>query len=406
MPLLKPVLILAMTLAAMQPLSAAPQVSDPPPLSDPPLETTLPPDGYNPVDKDERGLWMQADEAERNLKNSRFVIKDEALNAYVRDVFCRTVGQAKCGHVRIYISRTPYFNASMLPNGTMQIWTGLLLRMRNEAQLAAVLGHEFAHYEQRHSILIFRDIKKKSNAAAWLSFIPFGFVASMGIISSVFAYNRDMERQADYESLNMLAANGYNPEEASKVWGQIRDEMDATAAARGKKSRKDKNGGIFATHPPTAERMTELAKKAVAMKAESDPAAARQLYVSALGKWWPTFIDDQVKLNDFGASDLLIKSLAGDLWTADLLYARGELYRSRGTPADLKAAIGYYQAGIASNACFADCWRGLGLAQMRSGAADEGKASLKEYLARDPEAHDRALIVSMLGDRGEVDVGS
>jgi beta-barrel assembly-enhancing protease len=391
MRLLKPVSVMAMALAALQPLSAAPEPSDPP------LETTLPSDGYKPVDKDERGLWMQADEAERNLKNSRFVIKDEALNAYVRDVFCRTVGQAKCGHVRIYISRTPYFNASMMPNGTMQIWSGLLLRMRNEAQLAAVLGHEFAHYEKRHGILLFRDIKKKTSAAAWLSFVPFGFVASMGIISSIFAYNRDMEREADSESLNMLAANGYNPEEVSKVWGQLRDEMDATAAARGKKSRKDKNGGIFATHPPTAERMTELAKKAAAMKVESDSVAARALYVGALGKWWPAFIDDQVKLNDFGASDLLIKSLAGDIWTADLLYARGELYRSRGKVEDLKAAIGYFQQGISSGACFADCWRGLGLAQMRSGAAEDGKASLKEYLARDPDAHDRALISAMIG---------
>jgi hypothetical protein len=389
---IKQVSFLALALLAVQPLAAASEQSDPP------LETVLPPEGYKPTDKDERGLWMQADEAERNLKLSRFVIRDEALNSYVRGVFCRTVGQEKCSHVRIYITRTPYFNASMMPNGTMQIWSGLLLRMRNEAQLAAVLGHEFAHYEKRHGILLFRDIKKKTSAAAWLSFVPFGFIASMGIISSIFSYNRNMEREADYQSLDMLAANGYNPEEASKVWGQLRDEMDATALARGKKSRKDKNGGIFATHPPSAERMAELAKRATAMKSSNDPIAARAQYVGALGKWWPAFIDDQIKLNDFGASDHLIKGLAGEVWTADLLFARGELYRSRGKADDLKAAIGFFNQGIATGVCFADCWRGLGLAQLRSGAAEEGKVALKEYLMRDPEAHDRALIASMVGE--------
>jgi beta-barrel assembly-enhancing protease len=119
--------------------------------------------------------------------------------------------------------------------------------------------------------------------------------------------------------------------------------------------------------------------------------------VGALGKWWPAFIDDQIKMNDFGGSDLLINSLAGEGWTSDLLFARGELYRSRGKPDDLTAAIGYYNQAISGGACFAECWRGLGLAQMRSGQADAGRASLAEYLKRDPDAHDRTLVSSMIG---------
>ena len=53
--------------------------------------------------------------------------------------------------------RTPYFNASMAPNGMMQVWSGLLLRVDNEAQLAAVLGHEIGHYLARHSVERLRD---------------------------------------------------------------------------------------------------------------------------------------------------------------------------------------------------------------------------------------------------------
>ena len=113
--------------------------------------------GYKPQNQDERGLWLQMEEEERTLKKSNFIIRDAALNAYVRDVFCRTVGNDRCGDVRIYIMRTPYFNASMAPNGMMQVWSGLMLRTQNEAQLAAILGHEYAHYQKRHSLQLFQD---------------------------------------------------------------------------------------------------------------------------------------------------------------------------------------------------------------------------------------------------------
>jgi beta-barrel assembly-enhancing protease len=154
---------------------------------------------HTPTDADERGLWMQVDEMERQFKTSNFVIRDAALNAYVRQVFCRTVGEAECRDVRIYLVRTAHFNASMAPNGMMQIWSGLLLRTRDEAQLAAVLGHEYAHYKERHSVRLFRDIKAKTNAAAWLSVIPVGGwvgagigLASLGMVGSIFSNSREM----------------------------------------------------------------------------------------------------------------------------------------------------------------------------------------------------------------------
>ncbi|WP_333999038.1 hypothetical protein [Sphingomonas aurantiaca] len=89
---------------------------------------------YTPTTVDERGVWMEADEDERRLRESPSVIRDPALNAYVRGVLCRTVGDDRCRSVRIYIERVPAFNASMAPNGTMIVWSGLLLRVRNEAE--------------------------------------------------------------------------------------------------------------------------------------------------------------------------------------------------------------------------------------------------------------------------------
>ena len=112
---------------------------------------------YQPQSVDERGLWMEMDEAERAMRDSNAVINDPKLVQYVREVVCRTVGEDRCRTVRVYIVRDASFNASMAPNGMMLVHTGLLLRSRDEAELASVLGHEFAHFELRHSLMGFKQ---------------------------------------------------------------------------------------------------------------------------------------------------------------------------------------------------------------------------------------------------------
>lgn len=361
--------------------------------------------GYQPVDKDERGLWMQVEEIERNIRTSAFVIRDPALNDYVRSVFCRTVGAAECASVRIYLLRTPAFNAGMYPTGMMVINSGLLLRMRDEAQLAAILGHEYTHYTHRHQVRLFRDARRKAGAAAWLAFVPVGglaaatalSVAQLGVVAAMFTFSREMEEEADAVSVPLMARAGYDPAQAWRVWEQLRAEQDATAAARQRRSRKDDDGGMFGSHPPTAERMAAL--KALA---ERQPPAARidgrDAYVAALRRWWPGLVDDQVKLNDFGGTEFVLGRLAESGWTADLLYARGELYRARGRPDDFAQAAGFYRAALARPDAPVESWRGLGLAELRAGRSAEGRAALAEYLKQRPDAPDRSMIGMMAGE--------
>jgi len=358
--------------------------------------------GYQPTDADERGLWMQVDEMERQFRTSNFVIRDPALNAYVRKVFCKTVGEAECKDVRIYVVRTAYFNASMAPNGMMQVWSGLLLRTRDEAQLAAVLGHEYAHYQKRHTVRLFRDIKAKTNAAGWMAVIPIGgwvgagiSLASLGMIGTIFANSREMEREADATALPMMAKAGYDPKAASQVWAQIRAEDEATAAARG--TRKRREGGMFATHPTSIERQADLDKQAAALASATSAARGAAEYRAALAPWYADLIDDQIKLNDFGATEMLIGQLAAGGWTGDLLYARGELYRSRGQADDFNKAAGFYREAVAKGGAPVEVQRGLGLALLRSGDSAGGQAALKAYLAAKPDAKDKAMIAMMAG---------
>jgi predicted Zn-dependent protease len=348
--------------------------------------------GYKPKDALEKGLWLEMDEAERQMRASKLLIDDPALNTYLRSVLCRTVGKEKCAAARIYILRTPHFNAAMAPNGMMIVWSGLLLRTRNEAELATVLGHEFSHFENRHSLQSFRDIKAKSDALTWLSFVPGGVLAQIGLIGSVFRFNREMEKQADMAALDYLSSSGYDPLAASQIWEQLRGEMEAQGKADKATPRVEEND-FFASHPNSKDRMEYLRAAAASKAKSSDNGAGR--YQAAIAQWWPKLIDDQIKLNDFAATEYLLQALARGESSAQVLYARGELYRIRGRKQDFVLAEGYFRQAIEKDPALAESWRGLGITLLRQGKDIEGRRMLRRYLATNPAAADKAIIAIM-----------
>ena len=253
--------------------------------------------GYRPVQKGvEANLWYYMEKAERELKNSPFVIRDPELNQYVRGVVCRVVGNY-CEDLRIYLIRTPHFNASMAPNGMMQIWSGLLLRVQNEAQFAAVIGHELGHYVRQHSLHRFEDIKGKADFAAFLGLGlavagggPAGSIANLIILASIFSYSREQEREADAFGLKVLAKTGYDPIEASRVWKRLIRERDAA-------EEKEERDFFFSSHPAPDERAETLAKmaeKETLKDVKYD--AFRERLVAALKKHKPWMLTDQIRL--------------------------------------------------------------------------------------------------------------
>jgi predicted Zn-dependent protease len=121
--------------------------------------------------------------------------------------------------MRVYIMNVPQFNASMAPNGMMLVWTGALLRIRNEAELAFVLGHEAGHFRAQHSIRQWRRMKDTSALVSAFSVLAYGFGApntamlgSLAAYASVFKFSRDMEREADRLGFEEVVENGYTPQ--------------------------------------------------------------------------------------------------------------------------------------------------------------------------------------------------
>lgn len=367
--------------------------------------TQLPPytAAYEPRTVDERGLWMDADEHERQLRDSPLVIRDETLNAYVRRVLCKTVGDDRCGSVRVYVLEVPATNAFMTPNGTMVVWSGLLLRAGSEAELGAVLGHEFGHFELRHGLQDFKRARTTGDVLAWLSVLG-GLagtntsLSQIALIGSYFRFSREQETAADLLGLKYLKSSPYPAAAAPSFWQHIMAESDATAAGRKRKSRHRYSAGFFDSHPTDLKRAHYLDEMAAKMGDEpGDPQIAG--HMAGIRSHLPQFLAAQIKLNDFGGTEYLLGQLAGSNgWTGELLYARGELYRTRGNPRDLVSAAQFYGEAIKAGYAAPEARRGLGLSLLRSGQVTDGKAALNDYLRLNPEASDAKAISALVAN--------
>ena len=360
----------------------------------PPLPTYT--QAYTPTTVDERGIWMEADERERVQRDSRSLIKDPALNAYVRGVLCRTVGEDRCRSVRLYIDEVPAFNAYMTPNGAMVVWTGLLLRVRSEAELGAILGHEFGHFELRHSLKDFKSHRTGTDVMAWASILIRNSAnIQYSVVGQMYAFSRDQEREADMTGFQYLARSQYPSSAAADVWEHVMGEADATAIGRRGRAQHKYVAGVFATHPTDLARATYL--RAASIEAHDVKPPVVDTHQAAMAKWLPIFLNDQIKLNDFGGSEYLLANLAeGSGWTTPLLCARGDLYRERGNPRDLVSAAQFYQEAIGKGDAPPEAYRGLGLALLRDQQVAEGQAALATYLRLKPAATDAALIATLI----------
>jgi predicted Zn-dependent protease len=363
--------------------------------------------GFKPTDRDEMGLWKEMERAEEEIAGSNLVIEDPRLAGYLKNVI-GTVGGPAAQDFRIYLVRIPDFNAMMFPSGFAVVFSGLLLRMRNEAQLAGVIAHESGHFLRRHMIRSWRDERRKTDLLAIGSMLAgiggagagvylgdYVQLAQLGTLLSLFQYSRGMEAEADAMGAKLMEQNNYPPVEMSNVWQQLIGEENASARYRGKHRHK---GGLFDTHPSSDARMADLRADALELTVPGKVYdARRERYLSTIAQIRPTLLDDQVKLNDPGASQYLIDTLALDGWNGLLRFYEGEVWRLRNRPGDDIRADQSYAAAVVYPDAPADAWRWHGISLMKQGRSAEAKAAFTRYLTMKPDAPDAAWVRQMMG---------
>jgi predicted Zn-dependent protease len=338
---------------------------------------------------DEGGLWGLMDREEARLQRSRFVMPEREVNELVRSL-CDRLAPEHARDIRVYVVRSPFFNASMAPNGMMQVWSGLLIRVHNEAQLGAVIGHELAHYRQRHSLQRLRSVRDTADVLAFLglglSAAGLGAVADLAsliAVAALFSYTRDQEREADALGQEAMAKAGLAPIEAARVWGQLVAEQQAA----GERARDV----LTASHPTSAEREAALRAKAESFGdlGTADPVALRR----GIAPVRAMLLADEVRLRQPKRSVAVFRQAeAAGLADAPLLAAWGEVVRLRDGPGDLAAAETLFTRALALHDAPPEAWRGLGLVHRRQGRGIEAEQAFRRYLALAPSAPDALLV--------------
>lgn len=349
--------------------------------------------GQRPApESDEAGFWMAFEEFENDLKASGLVVRDPALNRYVRGVVCNLAADY-CKDIRVYIVRHPAFNASMGPNGTMQVFTGLLLRAENEAQLAYVLGHELGHYIRRHTLTRMRDVRNKTDAASVFGLagamvgVPYSGVIAGGIAyASISAFSRDQEREADELGFALFRKAGYDPKQAPRIWELLMAEAEAGDWPTPPL--------LFASHPPTKERQETLAR--LAEQGSDGPSSAyEERYQNTILQFRSEWLRDELRMRNFSGSEYLFSRLveAGH-GRGEILFFKGELYRLRDEDGDAEKAVEAYTQAITERDAPPEVFRSLAFVEWSRGHRVEARRAFERYLEVAPGADDRLMIES------------
>lgn len=345
---------------------------------------------------DEAELWYAMERIERELQQSPLLMRDPGLNAYVRSVLCKVTAEY-CRDLRLYLVDVPWFNASMAPNGVMILWTGSLLRIRDEAQLALVLGHEFGHYRERHTLQQWRKLKRSSAFLGAFGVLASGagvgvagMVANLAGLATMMKFTRDKEREADRIGFAQLLAQGYDPAAGAELWeGMLREEE---ARDYGKPI------PVFSTHPQTRERRDDL-KAAAAAVADPPRERAREAYRRATRPYLRHWLEEELTRRMFASSIRVIEDLQAGAPPEDAgLYSfyLGEAYRQRAKEADRVQAAKLYALAITQPGAPPEAWREHGLALRAIGNKPDAAAALRRYLELAPQAEDLAFVTGYL----------
>jgi predicted Zn-dependent protease len=205
---------------------------------------------------DEVALGRQADV---QVRQEMGVYDDAAWQAYVN-----RVGQALAKNSHrpglpwtFAVIDSPAVNAFALPGGFVYLTRGILPFLRDEAELANVLGHEIAHVTARHGAQAY----SKQQAAGLLVglgriFAPERYQGLVGAAEGglgllFLKYGRDAEREADQFGVGYAAKAGWDPAGMTGMLGTLVRLSEASGSRRGVPN-------FLSTHPAPEDRIEEL----------------------------------------------------------------------------------------------------------------------------------------------------
>jgi predicted Zn-dependent protease len=332
--------------------------------------------------KDEVAMGLQYYAPSRQAQGGD-LITDPALSAYVQGVGAKlaAVSDRRLPYDFVVLaSGVP--NAWALPGGKIAVNRGLLLELEDEAELAAVLGHEITHAAARHGaqaqeramvaqlgiVVTAVALGEDENKNAILG----AAVLGTALIST--KYGRDAELQSDRYGIRYMAKAGYDPQ------GAVSLQQKFVALSKGRKPNWLE--GMFASHPPSEERVA--ANQRIAANLPAGGAREREAYQKATAGIRKT--KDAYALYDSGRAALAkgdAKAALAAAQKAIVAEPREALFYSLAGAAEAKAgnakaARAAYDAAIERNPAYFAFWLERGLLRKAAGDAAGAKGDLEK----------------------------
>ncbi len=200
---------------------------------------------------------------------------DPELSAYVNEVGKKlvAVSERKDLPFEFVVLNSSVPNAWALPGGKIAVNRGLLTHLDNEAELAAVLGHEITHAAARHGaksmerqILLSTGLAATNVALATTakdtaaSKVTAGAIgAGAGVAANMVStkYSREAELEADNYGMHYMVKAGYDPSAAVS--------LQKTFVKLFENKSPNWIEGLFASHPPSQERADLNLQRALSM---------------------------------------------------------------------------------------------------------------------------------------------
>lgn len=144
---------------------------------------------------------------------------------------------------RVYVVNSTVMNAFALPGGHIILHSRMLDSMTRPGELAALIGHEYTHVEERHSMqAIARSVAAYAFLAALLGDVAGLSAVLLDAANSIgqLSYSRSLEAEADRKGAERLVAAGYTTHEMVSLFELLQRHQASESAD--KKEKKDKSG--------------------------------------------------------------------------------------------------------------------------------------------------------------------
>ncbi|MBV6643942.1 MAG: M48 family metalloprotease [Cyclobacteriaceae bacterium] len=162
------------------------------------------------------------------------------------------------------IQNDEVLNAFATPGGYIYIYTGLIKFLDTEDDLAGVLAHEIAHSDRRHSS---QQLQRQYGISLLLSLLTGGSESELTQIAgqvagtlSGLSFSRGLESEADEFSVIYLSETNYACDGAASFFEKLEAGNQGASAP-----------AFLSTHPPSADRVTEINTKANSLSCSTSP---------------------------------------------------------------------------------------------------------------------------------------